>query len=137
MKTLIEVSTDKDKLQLDVICDFLSTAYWAKERSRDDIERSIQHSDCFGIYRDGRQVGFVRVLSDRVAFAYLMDVFVIPEERGKGYAKILLQTVLDHPDYQGVKRWVLITRDAHGLYQQFDFKPLATPDRFMEWMKPR
>jgi GNAT superfamily N-acetyltransferase len=132
MRKILEISNDKTRLQLDVIYGFLSTAYWATGRSREEITTSIAHTDCFGAYLDGQQVGFVRVLSDRVAFAYLMDVFIVPEAQGQGYAKVLLQAVFDQVDYQNVNKWLLITRDAHGLYDKLGFKALAFPERFME-----
>jgi GNAT superfamily N-acetyltransferase len=132
----LEVSTDPARLDIDVIHDFLRTSYWAEGRSRVVVERSIRHSLCFGAYVGDRQVGFARVVSDRAVFAYLMDVFVIPEFRGQGVSKSLIGSVLDHPDLQGLRLFLLGTRDAHGLYEQFGFGPLAEPSRLMAIQDP-
>lgn len=132
MSEKLEISTDKNKLQLEVIHGVLSQSYWADWRSLAQIKLSIAQTDCFGAYIDGVQVGFMRVLTDRIAFAYLMDVFVIPEMQGRGYAQMLLQAVFDDERYQQVNKWLLITRDAHTLYEKKGFKPLAAPEQFME-----
>ena len=131
MITEVEISTDPTRIDLDVVCDFLQTSYWAIGRRRSVIERAVRNSICFGGYHDGRQVGFARVVSDRAVFAYLMDVFVIPEYRGRGISKKLVRTVLDHPELQNLRVFLLATKDAHGLYSQFGFRPLAEPDRWM------
>ena len=127
----MEISTDPARLDLDLICDFLQTAYWAEGRPRPVIEKAIRHSMCFGAYVEGRQVGFARVVSDRAVFAYLMDVFVIPEFRGRGVAKALLRRILGDPDLQHLRVFLLATKDAHPLYAQFGFGPLPEPDRWM------
>lgn len=128
---MIEISTDPARLDLDVIHGFLRTAYWAKGRRRSVIERAIRNSMCFGAYDRGRQVGFARVLSDRAVFAYMMDVFVLPEFRGRGIAKELMRAILDHPDLQNLRVFLLATRDAHDFYSQFGFRPLVEPARWM------
>lgn len=127
----IEISTDQARLDLDVIHGFLQTSYWAQDRKRSVVERSIRNSLCFGVYVGGRQVAFARVLSDRAVFAYLMDVFVIPEYRGHGISKALMRAIVDHPDLQNLRTFLLATQDAHGLYEQFGFRALAHPDRWM------
>jgi GNAT superfamily N-acetyltransferase len=127
----LEVSTDPARLDMDCIYDFLQTSYWAHGRQRSVIERAIRHSLCFGAYLDQRQVGFARVVSDRAVFAYLMDVFVLPDFRGRGISKTMMRAVLQHPDLQNLRVFLLATRDAHGLYEQFGFRPLAEPDRWM------
>lgn len=128
-----EISTDKTRLDLDVIHPFLSQeSYWAGNIPRPLVERSIEHSLCFGVYFQNSQVGFARVVSDFTTFAYLADVFILPEHRGKGLSKRLVQTIVDHPDLQGLRRFVLATRDAHSLYAQFGFAPLDKPDIFMQ-----
>jgi N-acetylglutamate synthase-like GNAT family acetyltransferase len=132
----IEISTDRARLDLDLVCQALQTSYWAKGRRRSVIERSIENSLCFGAYEAGRQVGFARVVSDRAVFAYLMDVFVIPECRGRGISKNLMQNILAHPDLQNLRVFLLATWDAHGLYAQFGFQPLAQPDRWMAIQDP-
>jgi N-acetylglutamate synthase-like GNAT family acetyltransferase/predicted metal-dependent hydrolase len=131
-----EISTDAARLDLDVIHNFLSNSYWAKDISRELVERSIRHSLCFGIFRDGKQVGFARVISDFATFAYLADVFVLPEHRGKGVSKQLMETILEHHDLQGLRRFMLATLDAHGLYAQFGFEALDHPERYMSIHRP-
>ncbi len=134
MKTLpeIKISTDKSLLDLSVICQFLKTSYWANKRTEEEIKTSIAHSICFGLYLDGAQIGFARLLTDRIVFAYLMDVFILEEHRGNGYSKLLLNKILNEPDFQKVGRWVLITKDAHWLYTKLGFEKLREPERFME-----
>jgi len=100
------------------------------------VRRSIQHSLCFGIYQGGQQVGFARVITDRATFAYIGDVFVVESHRGKGLSKWLMQCIKSHPDLQGLRRWSLITRDAHGLYRQFGFTALKSPHNWMEIHDP-
>lgn len=128
------ISTNKDLLDIDLIYQFLSKqSYWAQERSRVTIEKSIRHSLCFGVYTlDDKQVGFARVVSDYAVFAWLMDVFIIEEQRGKQLGQQLLKAIMDHPDLQGLKRWGLATKDAHGLYEKFGFKSLSKPETMME-----
>jgi GNAT superfamily N-acetyltransferase len=129
--TSFEISTDPSRLDVDLIHGFLTTSYWAEGRSRDTVERSLRHSLCFGVYSDGRQVAFGRVITDGAVFAYLADVFVIPAFRGRGIAKALVGAVLEHPDLQGVKVFLLRTRDAHGLYRQFGFQAVTNPEELM------
>jgi GNAT superfamily N-acetyltransferase len=131
-----EISTDVARLDIDLIHDFLSTSYWARGRRRSVVDRAIRNSLCFGVYREQRQVAFARVVTDRAVFAYLMDVFVLPEYRGRGISKTLLRTILDHPDLQNLRLFLLVTRDAHGLYEKFGFRPLAAPDHVMEIRDP-
>jgi GNAT superfamily N-acetyltransferase len=127
----MEISNDRSRLDVDMIHAFLQTTYWAKGRPREVVERSLRNSLCFGVYEDGRQIAFARVVSDHAVFAYLMDVFVLPEFRGRGISKTLMRTILAHPDLQGLRFFLLGTRDAHGLYEQFGFEPLAHPDRWL------
>ena len=129
------VSTDAARLNLDVIHGYLSgQSYWARNIPRDTVRRAIAGSLCFGLYHDasGEQIGFARVVSDRATFAYLADVFVLDAHRGRGLSKWLMHVIIAHPDLQGLRRWMLGTADAHGLYTQYGFKPLANPARFME-----
>lgn len=130
------ISDDPAKLDLAAICDFLSRAYWAETRPRDLIEKSIQFSLNFGIYDGERQIGFARVVSDRAIFAYLCDVFIHEDYRGQTLGKWMMDCVMSHPDLQGMKRWCLLTRDAHGLYSQFGFTELNDPSRWMEKLDP-
>lgn len=130
------ISTEKARLQSDAIVAFLSRAYWAQGRTRDVIERSIAHSLCFGLYASDRQVGFARVVTDGATFAYLCDVFVDEQHRGQGLGKWLMAAVMGHPDLQGLRRWTLATRDAHGLYRQFGWTELRNPERWMEIYNP-
>ena len=130
------ISTDRDRLDIDSIYRFLTNCYWAKGIPKEVVSRSIQHSLCFGIYNEGGQVGFARVISDFATFAYIGDVFVLERYRGRGLSKWLMRCIMDHPRLQGLRRWSLVTRDAHGLYSQFGFRPLASPDRWMELHDP-
>ncbi len=127
------LSLDKERLQLDVIEDFLAKrSYWAQGRSLDTIRLSIQNSVCFAIYHQGRQVAFARLVTDQITFAWLCDVYVDDEERGLGLGKWLVQAVCDYTDRQGIRRTLLATRDAHGLYQTYgDFKPLDIPGKWL------
>jgi GNAT superfamily N-acetyltransferase len=136
MPDAIVVSTDPARLDLDVIHGFLKSAYWCEGLPREVIERAIRHSLCFGLYDAGRQVGFARVITDRATYAYLADVFVLESHRGRGLSKRLMQAIVAHPDLQGLRRWSLLTRDAHGLYAQFGFQPLSQPERHMERFDP-
>ena len=126
------ISDDTARLNIDAICDFLSRAYWAQNRSRNLIEKSIQYSLNFGVYDGDRQVGFARVVTDRAIFAYLCDVFIHEDYRGKGLGKWMMECVLNHPELQGLRRWCLLTRDAHGLYKQVGFTELNDSARWME-----
>ncbi|MDB6154016.1 MAG: N-acetyltransferase [Chthoniobacteraceae bacterium] len=131
MKSDYEISTDPTRLDIGLIHEFLANSYWARGIPRSVVERSIKHSLVFGAYNNARQVGFARVTTDFATVAYIGDVFVIPEHRGRGISKLLLQAILSHPELQGLRRWFLATRDAHGLYSQFNFQPLAAPELFM------
>lgn len=131
------LSTDKSRLDVDKIHKFLSEeSYWARERSLEQTSTAIENSICFGLYHGDRQIGFARVVSDKATFAYIGDVFVIDEFRGRGLSKWLMQVIVDHPELQGLRRWVLATRDAHGLYRQFEFSELRFPERWMEKTAP-
>lgn len=128
----LEISTDRQRLDVAVIHEFLSErSYWAQGRPLEVTQRAIEHSLCFGAYAEGQQIAFARVVTDYATFAWLADVFVVEAYRGQGVGKALLKAVLDHPDLQQMRRTVLATRDAHTLYSQFDFKPLGNPDRYM------
>jgi len=127
------ISTDPARLDLDLVHAWLSgESYWAQGRSRERVERSIAHSLNFGVYHGGRQVGFARVVTDRATFAWLCDVFVVESERGRGLGKWLVDVVVAHPELQGMRRWMLATRDAHALYARSGFEPLREPPRWME-----
>ena len=137
MKNELEISTDKKRLNVRLVHQFLcEQSYWAKGIPFAIVQRSIQSSLCFGAYLNGAQVGFARVISDFATFANLVDVFILPEYRGKGYAKALVQTIMIHPDLQGLRRFTLATSDAHGLYRQFGFSNLIKPETFMERYVP-
>lgn len=132
----IEVSTDPDRLDVDLIYRWLAEeSYWAKGMPRDVALRAIANSINFGVFADGRQVGFARVVTDRATFAWLADVFIDEAYRGRGCGKAVVAAVLSHPELQGLRRWMLATRDAHGLYAQYGFTPVP-PDRFMERRNP-
>lgn len=127
-----DISCDPARLDLDVIHGFLAQSYWAKSIPKALVEQSIRHSLCWGVYHATGQVGFARLITDRATFAYLCDVFVLPEHCGKGLGKALVTTILAHPDLEGLRRWVLVTADAQSLYEKFGFKAIAKPERYME-----
>lgn len=127
------ISSDKSKLKLDIIHKFLAEdSYWANERTLEQTIKAIENSMCFGLYQGESQIGFARVISDFATFAYLGDVFILEEFRGRGLSKWLMKTIVEHPDLQNLRRWILATRDAHGLYEQFEFSALKFPERWME-----
>jgi len=127
------ISTDQALLDRALVHRFLSEhSYWAQGITIDTVNRSIKRSLCFGVYQSGEQIGFCRVVTDFTTFAWLADVFIVEEKRGHGLSKKLMAAVLAHPELQGLRRFLLGTRDAHGLYAQFGFKPLEFPERFME-----
>lgn len=131
------IGTDKDRLQFDMIQSFLANeSYWAKSRTPEQTRTAIEHSICFGLYHDDRQIGFARVVSDCATFAYVGDVFIIEEFRALGLSKWLMEVIISHPDLQGLRRWILATRDAHALYEKFGFHALTFPDRWMERPAP-
>jgi len=119
------ISTDPARLDLDGVYAWLSASYWARGIPRDVFERSVRHALCFGIYEGARQVGFARVVTDFATVAYVGDVFVLEPWRGRGLSRWLMEVISSHPDLQGFRRWILLTRDAHGLYRKFGFTPLA------------
>jgi GNAT superfamily N-acetyltransferase len=131
-----EISTDPKRLDVTAIHAFLTQSYWSPGIPRAVIERAIDNSLCFGLYRQGEQVGFARVVTDKATFAYLADVFVLEAHRGQGLSKWLIQVVKGHQDLQGLRRFMLGTKDAHGLYKQFGFGELANPSRMMEILRP-
>lgn len=131
------ISTDKSKLDLSLVHSFLSTqAYWSLNIPFAIVKRSVENSLCFGVYQGDRQVGFARIITDYATIAYLGDVFILPEHRGKGLSKRLVGEIMTHPDLQGLRRWMLLTSDAHGLYRQYGWTSIANPDRYMEIAKP-
>lgn len=130
------ISTDRQRLSLDVVHGFLTSCYWAKGIPREVVARSIAHSLCFGIYEGDAQVGFARVVSDFATMAYLGDVFVLESHRGRGLSKWMLECIVQHPALLNLRRWILLTRDAHELYSQFGFAPLKAPERYMELHRP-
>ena len=131
------ISTDRSRLDVKLIHDFLSNhAYWASGRSREVVERSIESSLPFGIYLGRKQVGFARIVTDYATFAWVADVFVLPEHRGRGLGKWLMEVIVAHPRLQGFRRWVLSTKDAHGLYERLGFQKLHRPERWMERPDP-
>jgi len=130
------ISTDRSKLDRKAIHEFLTASYWATGIPREVVDRSIDGALCFGVFEDGRQVGFARVITDSATFAYLADVFVLESHRGRGLAAWLMECILAHPDLQGLRRWMLLTRDAHPLYRKSGFRDLAHPERVMEMTFP-
>jgi GNAT superfamily N-acetyltransferase len=127
----ITISTDKNKLNIKLIHEFLTKSYWADGRTFEHVRISIENSLCWGVYLNGEQIGFARVLTDCAVVAYLMDVFITENHRGKGYSKMLLNEILAHSELKSIGKWVLATKDAHDLYKQFGFKAIENPERLM------
>lgn len=138
------ITQDPALIPVDKVHRFLAGAYWSEGIPRSTVERSMRHSLLFGVLRhmdfegdgSGELVGFARVVSDHAVVAYIADVYVDAPYRGRGLSKLLMRAIMDHPELQGLRRWMLATRDAHGLYTQFGFKPLSAPDRLMEIVRP-
>jgi GNAT superfamily N-acetyltransferase len=130
------ISSDKNLLDINTVHQFLHACYWAEGIPRAVVEKSIQNSVCFGIYQGKTQLGFARVITDYATFAYIGDVFVLESHRGKGLSKELMRIIMNHPDLQNLRRWVLVTRDAHDLYRKFGFQTLERPERYMELLNP-
>ncbi|WP_017220162.1 GNAT family N-acetyltransferase [Moritella dasanensis] len=137
MDEAYNVSTNFTDMDLDVIHGFISASYWAKGIPMATLQRSLENSLCFGVFtQGGEQVGFARMITDKATFAYLSDVFVLEAHQGKGLSKLLMTAIIAHPELQGLRRMLLATSDAHGLYQQFGFKALADPDIYMTLHRP-
>jgi GNAT superfamily N-acetyltransferase len=131
------ISTDRNHLQIEAIHKFLSEeSYWAQNRTHEQTETAIKNSLPFGVYKGENQIGFARVVTDYATFAYLGDVYILEEFRGFGLSKWLMETIVNHPELQGFRRWVLATKDAHTLYEKYGFTPLKHPDRWMEKAAP-
>jgi N-acetylglutamate synthase-like GNAT family acetyltransferase len=131
------ISCDKHKLDFNVIYEFISSSYWAQGIPEAVMQQAIDNSMCFGVYNQtDEQVGFARVITDKATFAYLADVFIIPQEQGKGLSKRLVKTIIEHSELQGLRRFLLATSDAHGLYKQYGFTELDNPDLFLQIAKP-
>jgi len=126
------ISTDLARLDVDAVHAYLTRSYWASGVPKDVVAKSLEGSLCFGLYKGSYQIGLARVITDKATFAYLCDVYVLEDYRGHGLGKWLMSVVQSHPDLQGLRRFVLITQDAHGLYEQFGFSRLKEPDRYME-----
>jgi GNAT superfamily N-acetyltransferase len=131
------ISTDKSRFDLKLIHDFLTNSYWAEGVPLEVVQRSIENALCFGVFRGDQQVGFGRVISDFATYAYIGDVFILEAHRGKGLSKRLMRAIMEHPQLQNLRRLSLVTSDAHGLYAQFGFTPLANPEGYMELRNPR
>ena len=126
------ISTDRARIDLDLVHGFLTRSYWAEGIPRDLVALSLEHSLCFGLYQGDRQVGLARVVTDRATFAYVSDVFVLEEHRGRGLASWMMEVIHAHPELQGLRWWLLATRDAHALYEQAGYARLTEPERIME-----
>lgn len=130
------ISTNKQRLDINVIHGFLTRAYWSTGIPRETVEQALKHSLSFGLYKGQEQIGLARLVTDYTTFAYLADVFILEPYRGQGLSKWLLEVITTHPELQGLRRWLLATKDAHGLYKQSGFVPLRNPERFMEIQDP-
>ena len=131
-----EISTEIARFDIGMIHEFLRASYWAKNIPRRTVEKAMANSLCFGAFANGRQIAFARAITDRATFAYLADVFVLPEHRGKGVSELLMSAIMEHPDLHGLRRLLLATKDAHGLYAKFGFQPLSNPESFMTIHRP-
>lgn len=131
-KNSYSISTEKSKLDLELIYGFLKSSYWAKDQPFEKIKTSIDNSLCFGLYKNEKQIGFARVLTDMARIAHLADVFILEPYRGMGLGKRLLQCIMAHPELENINKWMLATKDAHSLYKKFGFKTLKTPEFYME-----
>ena len=131
-----EITTDTARMDVPAIHAFLSQTYWSSGIPLGVVQRAIANSLCFGVFSGKEQVGFARVISDKATFAYLADVYILAAHRGKGLSRRIMEQVIAHPDLQNLRRMLLATRDAHALYAQYGFKPLAAPDRMMEVHRP-
>lgn len=131
------LSTDKSKLDLKMIHEFLSTeSHWAKNIPYERVKKSIENSLCFGLYHNDKQIGFARVISDYSTIAYLGDLFILKDHRGKGLSRWMLEVIMNHPDLTGLRRWILVTKDAHDVYQQYGWAMVARPENWMEIHDP-
>lgn len=132
-----KISTSKDEMDIDAIHNFIGRSYWAEGIPKDTLSKAVNNSLCFGVFTtSGEQIGFARMITDSATFAYLADVYILEAHRGKGLSKWLMQEIMAHPDLQGLRRINLATRDAHGLYEKFGFKPLSSPENGMEILRP-
>jgi len=129
---MIEISTDKDKLDIEIIHSFLTESYWGLGRSKEAVRKSIENSLCFGVYLNTNQIGFARAVTDFTIYVYLMDVFILPEYRDNGYSKHLIKVILEDSRLQDCKDWTLKTKDAHSLYEQFGFVRATNSEKIME-----
>jgi len=136
VKDNFSVSTDISRLDINVIHGFLSSSYWAENIPVETVRKSIEGSMCFGVYDENRQIGFARMITDKATFAYLADVFILEEYRGRGLSKWLMEIIMSSPELQGLRRIMLATRDAHGLYKKSGFTPLTQPNRWMQIHNP-
>ena len=130
------ITTETSFFNVEFIHEFLSKSYWAEDIPIETVQKSIDNSLCFGVFHLGRQIGFARVITDKATFAYLADVFIDETYRGQGLSKWLMEEIIAHEDLQGLRRFMLATRDAHGLYNQFGFSELTFPERWMQIHKP-
>jgi len=136
-KAIYSISSDRNRLDLEIIHGFLTESYWAKGIPKEVVEKSIENSICFGAFdQDGNQVGFARAVTDKATFAYLADVFVLDSHRGQGISKLIMDTYEGHPDLQGLRRQMLATSDAHGLYKKYGFEPINQPEILMQKLNP-
>ena len=126
------ISNDKSRLDIELIHKFLTRSYWAEGRTIEAVKKSIEHSICYGVYKANKQIGFARIVTDSTVFAYLMDVFILEEQRGKGFSKLLLKKIFEDDRFKSIKKWMLATKDAHSLYAQFGFDEIKNPERLME-----
>jgi len=135
-KDNLTISTDPQRIDLEAVCGFMSRSYWAQNRTCSTIERTLRNSLVFGEYEESCMVAMARIVTDYATFAWLCDVFVHENHRGRGIGKWLMESILTHPELQGLRRWLLVTRDAHGLYSQYGYSSLHDIERWMERFNP-
>ena len=128
----IYFSSLTEDMNLDVIFKFVKNSYWGELRTYEEQKIALENSINFGLFKEGNQIAYSRVITDKVFFAYLLDVFVIDEEQRKGYSKVLIENILNYPTLKNIDKWMLATKDAHSLYEKFDFKLVKSPEKFME-----
>ncbi len=137
LKEEIFYSTQREDMDMDVIYTFIKNSYWGNLRTFEEQKMAVDHSLNFGLYKDGKQIAFARVMTDRAFFAYLLDVFIVEEEQGKGYSKILIDKILEDDRLKNIDRWMLATKDAHSLYEKFGFELVKSPEKLMDRLSER
>lgn len=130
-------SSEPEEMDFDLVYNFIKSSYWGYERTREEQKKAMENTLNFGLFYKNKQVAFARVMTDKVFFAYLLDVFVVEEHRGKGWSKLLIQNILNNPELKKIDKWMLATKDSHGLYEKFGFNLVKSPEKLMEKLSLR